>query len=204
MRTKDELSTYFDEVIDRIVYPEIERCIKSDARYIAALALLSYTEFIGALINGHLGSRGTSECDFNAALEYFPTRYWDADSELKVEYVDGNGVKLVDKGIYSLFRCGLAHEVLIKGNSGIVNDPNWRDDNTRIGVTVMSNVLRINKEGECEESEEKILVFYVNEYFRDFKMAVEKIRERLFKHSDTALLERFDRGLDIIFSRKIS
>ena len=165
MRTKDELSAYFDEVIDRIVYPEIERCIKSDARHIAALALLSYTEFIGALINGHLGSRGTSECDFNTALEYFSTGYRDADSELKVEYVNGNGSKLTDEGIYKIFRCGLTHEGLIKGSSGVSNDPNGRCNNMRIGVAVISNVLRINNEGESEESEEKILVFYVNEYF---------------------------------------
>jgi hypothetical protein len=92
-RTKQELCAYFHEVIDRIFYPELERCIKNDTRYVAALALLSYTEFMGALISEHLGSRGTSTDDFNAALRYFPDRYQDANSELKVEYEDENGVK---------------------------------------------------------------------------------------------------------------
>jgi hypothetical protein len=49
----------------------------------------------------------------------------------------------------------------------------------------------------------RVLAFYLNEYFRDLKLAVEKIREQLFTNSDSALLENFDRSITRIYSRKV-
>jgi hypothetical protein len=189
VRTKKELKAYFDEIIDGIVYPELDRCIKVDAKYVAALALLSYTEFIGVLISGHLGSREPSKDNFKAALKYFPKEYQDIDSTIKVDYSDGQGKPKTYAGIYSVFRCGLAHEGLIKGDSLVLNDPNGQVNSNRIGVV-------IHQPG-------KILGFHVKEYFRDFKLAVEKIREQLFTNSDSALLGECYKSITRIYSRRV-
>ena len=63
---------YFNEFIFGFVYHDIERCIEAKANYIAALALLSYTEYIGGLISGNLGMKDKAKENFEEALKYFP------------------------------------------------------------------------------------------------------------------------------------
>ena len=62
----------------------------------------------------------------------------------------------------------------------------------------------MEEEGEeFEESEEKTLVFYVNEYFRDFKLAVNKIHKMLFEDCNPKILRLCYKSLDMCYSRKI-
>jgi len=187
--SKEDIIDYFHRFIFGFICHDIERCIEARANYVVALALLSYTEFIGGLISGNLGlkDKGISNRNFKKALKYFPKEYKDIDSSLKVEYKDKNGKTQTETGIYFLFRCGMVHEYFIKGHPTIVyNDP-YGPTQKHIGI--------IKTNGKFE--------FHTNEYFRDFRLAVEKIYKMLVVDSNPKLLEGFNKSLDRISSRKI-
>lgn len=198
-RSKVEIIDYFQEFIFGFVYHDIENCIKAGANYVVALALLSYTEYIGGLISGNLGlrDRGIPTNNFKKALEYFPKDYDDFDSSTKVEYKDDKGKTITETGIYKVFRCGMVHEYFGKGCGIVFNNPGGHAEAHRIGVEVM------NVEMLSTGVEEKLPILRTNEYFRDFKSAVEKIYKSLIIDCDHNVLEEFNRSLDRIYSRKI-
>ena len=195
-RTKEDIINHFQEFIFGFIYYDIEHCIEVRANYAVALALLSYTEYIGGLISGNLGLRRSPE-NFRKALEYFPKDYDDFDSSIKVEYKDDKGKTITETGIYSLFRCGMVHEFFIKGRGTVINNPDGHAEAHRIGIEVMK--VEMFSTGV----EEKLLILRTNEYFRDFKVAVEKIYERLILDSDPKLLKGFNKSLDRIDARRI-
>jgi hypothetical protein len=187
-RTREEIVDYFHEFIFGFIYHDIERCIEAKANYVVALALLSYTEYIGGLISGNLGlkDRGIPTSNFNTALEYFPKKYKDINLTLQVEYTDENGNTQSEKGIYSLFRCGMVHEYFVKGESIVYNEP-YGHTKSHIGII---------KNGEKLE-------FHTNEYFRDFRLAIYKIYKLLVMDSNPKLMDGFNNSLYRISSRKI-
>lgn len=71
---KDQIDAYFKNYIEQFIFEDIENCIHVRANYTVALALTSYTDFLGGLINGTLGLTNKSQEQFNKALEYFE---WD-------------------------------------------------------------------------------------------------------------------------------
>lgn len=123
---------YFDEFIFGYMFTDIENCIYAKANYTVALALLSYTEYLGGFVNGTLGLRDKSQEQFNKALEYFD---WNGDFEyyknFRQPYIDIDSKNKVGN-IYSLFRCGLAHEYFIKGDALVLNNPGIYTDNNGI------------------------------------------------------------------------
>lgn len=187
-RSKEDIINYFHEFIFGFICHDIERCIEAKANYVVALALLSYTEYIGGLVSGNLGlrDRGIPTRNFKKALKYFPKEYDNIDSSIKVEYKDDKGEAITETGIYSLFRCGMVHEYFIKGESVIHNDP--------CGPT-KSHIGIIKTAGKFE--------FHTNEYYRDFGLAIMKIYKMLIIDSNPILLKGFNESLDRIYSRKI-
>ncbi len=196
-RSKEDIINHFQEFIFDFIYHDIEHCIEVRANYAVALALLSYTEYIGGLISGYLGLKNKSKSNFEEALKYFPKEYSDVNITLKVEYRDERGQIKSDTGIYGLFRCGMVHEYFIKGLGTVINNPDGHAEAHRIGVEVMK--VEMLSTGV----EEKLLVLRTNEYFRDFKVAVEKIYKRLILNSDPKLLKGFNKSLDRIDARRI-
>lgn len=197
-RSKEEIEKYFKEYIFGFIFNDIQNCIKSKANYAVALLLLSYTEFIGGLINGTIGLQGKSQEQFNKALEYFD---WSGDEKyyknFKQKYRDTD-FQIKEGNIYTLFRCGLAHEYFIKGDSFVYNNPDgYRDDkgifycegciDNDAGVQVIDGRLR----------------FHTNAYFRDFKNAVQKYYEKLIEEKDQNLLNAYNSARDRISVREI-
>jgi hypothetical protein len=118
--------------------------INGGGNFLAALGLLSYTEFVGKIKyrKKHKG-RDCSSKNFNAF-------YNDLGSYYK-EFNDGlDG----DKNVYDIFRCGLVHEYFIKKNCVIY----MLEKQGLHGVGM-------NKNGNY--------YFVVETYFKDFKKALE-------------------------------
>ncbi len=72
---------------------------------IAALGLVTYTEFLGGIATGNLGRKDASASNFRAFLPYLGSDYVD----LEHKHID----------LYERVRCGLAHEYFMKGKSTI-------------------------------------------------------------------------------------
>lgn len=195
---QEEIEKYFKEYIFEFIFNDVQNCIKAKVNYTVALALLSYTEFLGGLINGTLGLQGKSQEQFNKALEYF--KWNDNDNYYKDFKQRFRDIDFIEKegNIYTLFRCGLAHEYFIKADSLIHNQPDGYTDedgnyhcdgciDTDAGVQIIEKKLR----------------FHNNAYFRDFKKAWKKYYEELISGENKKLLRKFNNSLDRIKTREI-
>jgi len=190
-RSRDDIKYIFEPFIFGFIYNDIERCIKAKANYVVALALLSYTEYLGALISGAIGSRGEGGRNFKKALSYFLKKYKQVNSSIVIRYVDKDRKPMLDKKgnpkqdteIYGLFRCGLAHEYFIKGLGKVNNNENGYADPRRIGIELEN----IPKNDTLYQISQKRFIFYTNEYFRDFKKAVGKVYHQLISDFDCNL-----------------
>ncbi len=183
-RTKLEIIDYFQEFIFGFIYNDINKCIKATANYIVTLALLSYTEYLGALIGGHIGLPKKGGLSFTKALSYFPEQCRDINSSLGIEYKDEKGKVKTANGIYKIFRCGVVHEYFIKGPlTKIINNPGGYVDNNRIGIEI-----EVLPNGDpLYQISSKRLIFRTNEYFRDFKAATDRIYKELLTAFDLDL-----------------
>lgn len=197
-RTNREIKKYFNEYIFGYIFNDIENCIKAEANYTVALALLSYTDFLGGLINGTLGLQRESKNQFNKALEYFE---WNGDKDyyknFKIQFKDIDFIQK-EGDIYTLFRCGLAHEYFIKGDSLVWNEPKgYKDKNGEYNVDADVGVQVISSNGQNR------LRLHNNAYFRDFKNAWKKYFNELTQVKNADLLNRFNNALDRISVREI-
>jgi len=200
--SKDQIEAYLKKNIEQFIFEDIKNCIHAKANYTIALALTSYTDFLGGLINGTLGLQGKSKEQFNKALEYFE---WNGDAnyykDFRITYRD---VDFTTKSgdIFSLFRCGLAHEYFIKGDSFVHNNPDgYRDEN---GVSYSEGCVP----GEAgiqiiNENGRQRLRFHTNAYFRDFKQACTKYCQELKVDNNEALREKFMNARERISVREI-
>jgi len=201
-RSDWHIADFIYTYIQGFIYNDIERCIKAKANYVVALALLSYTEFIGGLISGNLGKNGLAEKNFGRALEFFPEEYRKVNSSIQLQNFD-KGTQITRKtGIYDVFRCGLVHEYFIKGHVLIHNNPNGHTDK-HIGILLKEHIIEFPAETGLAPYPSKYLEFHTNEYFRDFKSAVGKIIKLLLIDRDEKLLKGFNGSLDRIRSRRI-
>lgn len=197
-RSQEKIKDYFKEYIFGFIFNDIENCIKAKANYTVALALLSYTEFLGGLISGTLGLRDKNRERFNSALNFFDfegnTKYY---KEFKVKFRDVDYLEK-DGDIYTLFRCGLAHEYFIKSDSLVHNNSDGYKDE-----------LGINHCDGCLQSDAGVqfvgdkLRFHNNAYFRDLKKACKKYYEKLIEEKNINLLKNFNNALDRIEIRRI-
>lgn len=95
----------FDQHVFGAMRTELDWALRGPAASLAALGLVTYTEFLGGIATGELGRQGSSASNFRAFLPYLGSDY----EELARRGVD----------IYERVRCGLAHEYFIKGESRI-------------------------------------------------------------------------------------
>ena len=191
IRSIEQIIDFFNEYIFGFIFHDLEYCIQARANYVVALALLSYTEYIGGLITGKLGMRDQSASNFRKALEYFE---WNGDAnyykDFKVKYTDEQGQES-EADIYTIFRCGLVHEYFVKGDSFVHNNPSGYvvEDDKGIGW--------INENGQDR------LRFHCNAYFRDLKKAVLKYYKLLICDKNPNLLQAFNEALDRVEKRKV-
>ena len=196
------IADFIHTYIEGFIYNDIERCIEAEANHVVALALFSYTEFIGGLISGNLG-KGDAKGNFGRALKYFPEEYRKINSSIRIRYIDNKGkLKTHKTGIYDVFRCGLVHEYFIKGHVLIYNNPDGHTDE-HIGILRKEHEMEFPSETGLPSYTSEYLEFHANEYFRDFKSAVAKILKLLLIDKDEELLEGFNESLDRINSRRI-
>ncbi len=195
------IADFIHTYIEGFIYNDIERCIKAEASHVVALALLSYTEFIGGLISGNLGKNGSATENFRRALKLFPEEYGKVDSSIQLQYVDKGKLRTRKTGIYEVFRCGLVHEYFIKGHALIYNNPDGHTDE-HIGILIKEELIEFPETG-LDPYPSRYLEFHTNEYFRDFKLAVGKILKLLLIDKDEKLLKGFNESLDRISSRRI-
>lgn len=105
-----EVDGFFTEYVFGFMETDVRREIgraragEDAGNFLAALALLCYTEVLGGIRRGTLAAgngRENFECFFR---------------ELGPAYS-----RLLDEGVdvYSLFRCGMAHEYLVKGSATV-------------------------------------------------------------------------------------
>lgn len=89
------------------IFADIERELalakdgKDAGNFMCALALLSYTEFMGGVKRGKF-QRGEARNNFNSFFT-----------------VLGNEYAALTLDVYGIFRCGLAHEYFVKGDCAI-------------------------------------------------------------------------------------
>ncbi len=176
---KTEIIEFFDEYIFGFIYSDIEKGIKSGANYLVALGLLSYSEFIGGLLTGKSGISSESESNFNAfqekylSYEYETNYYCDFQITIAGTPYPNSVRGKQHYALYTIFRCGLVHEYFIKGNNTVIANSLDNKANSKAGIYW--------KEVFDEDSGKKIekMFFHTNNYFRDFKKAVNSYFENL-------------------------
>ena len=190
---KNFILDYFQQYIFGFIFSDVENCIKARANFSVACLLMSYTEHIGALIQGNLGISGKSKSDFNHFLEYM--NFQDNNNyykDFKIKFKDDQG-KEKEVGIYEAFRCGLIHEYFPKVKSIIHNNPDRVDH-------CIDNDSGI---GWIEHDGQQTLRFHTNAYYRDFKKAVDKVFRQIFVQNDSGIICKTEQSLKRIFEREL-
>jgi hypothetical protein len=149
--SKIDVEAFFEEYVTGFMFADIQREIdhahngQAAGNFLCALALLCYTEVLGGVSRGTLAS-GQAKKNFEAFFR-----------EMGAEYV-----ALLNDGVdvYGQFRCGMAHEYLIKG---------------RATVSMLKGVepcgIAVAPDGH--------LHFVVERYFEAFKRAALELRTDL-------------------------
>lgn len=198
---KNFILSYWQGYIAGFIFSDVQKCIEATANFAVAQSLMSYTEFMGALIEGNLGETGHSHDDFNAFLQYFS---WNGDdnyySNFKITYKEKPSAKEKSLDIYTAFRCGLVHEYLPKLPSMIHNNPKPVNDGSGNMVYCIDGDAGI---GWINHSGEKVLRFHNNAYFRDFKVAADKVFRQIFVQNDPLITANAEKSLKRIFTREL-
>ena len=119
-QTQKAILHAFDEHVFGSMRSELDAAIRGRAANLAALGLVTYTEFLGGIATGELGRQSCSGNNFRAFLRYLGSDY---------EQLAQRGVD-----IYERVRCGLAHQYWIKGDSTI-----WLEASAPCGIVSSAN-----------------------------------------------------------------
>lgn len=166
-----DISNFFETYVFGFIYHDVEAAIKCKANFLAAMALLTYTEFLGGLQNGNFGVDEKDRLIKKQTRKNFETFFCYLDNGLGTEYQ--SLLKSTRLDVYRDARCGLVHQYFIKQNATI-----WtglRPD-SKCGIT-------LREDGHID--------FYVEKYFLDFKAAVQKYFDKLVSERDPTLVENF-------------
>lgn len=188
---KKTIKDFHKNYIEGFMFNDINHCIEVGANFGVATLLLSYTENIGALINGHLGLKNHSHDDFNKMLEFFDFQ-GDEDyyKNFRVKFKKDISSDEEELDIYTVFRCGFIHEYFPKLPCIVHNNQqidycldseagmHWFDDNST-----------------------KRLRFHNNAYYRDFKNAINKVFKQVSVDNDQELISRMVESLSRITDR---
>lgn len=159
--------SYIDTVKD-FTYKDIQVAIDGDANYLAALGLSTYTEILGGLYAGDLmNNLGDHYISFINA--FFPSEYMTVNSKLVAAGFH--------KGLYTAVRSGLTHEYFIK----------------RISKVETDNMQGVNCGITYNPTSTPQIIFYVRQYFKDFKDVFEEYQQKL--NNDSATLTNFQNAL---------
>lgn len=158
------------DMYDRIILcHDIPMAIQSRCHHLAAMGLVTYTEFLGGLFRGDLQNR-QGRANYEAFIRnFFGDCYTEVDSRLR---------KAGLKGLYSVARSVIAHEYFMKLTSIVSIDI---QTSTKCGVAYDPN-------GNFK------IVLSVKQYFQDLKEAFHKYRSKvkleqeLAKNVEKALL----------------
>jgi len=97
------------DLLKSFMFSDIKVAIDGGANYLAALALSTYTEYLGGLLSGtltsHLGQNYTKFIQ-----KYFDSEYMVLDSRLRKDGFNG---------LYEAVRSGLVHEYFMKAKGGV-------------------------------------------------------------------------------------
>jgi hypothetical protein len=178
------------------MWSDVEGAIKARANYVAALALLNYTEVLGGLANGKLGLRNAAGECFHDGLGLME---WKGDpnyyKDFTVLLTDGaNGARDADPWV--VFRCGMAHEYFAKGIAGVDNNDTYADpracDPDKAGY--MWRALDAN--GPL------CLRFFTNAYYRDLRAGADTLHARVMPRSPART--NFEAAVSRISARVVS
>jgi len=101
--TQADIDKFFDQYVLDLICHDIKAGIDGKANYMVALALVTYTEFMGGML---LGRFDLARRKFNTFIHtYFPPCYITAEKQLKASG---------KKDLYDTVRNGLAHNYFIK------------------------------------------------------------------------------------------
>lgn len=160
-----EISDFFKEYVFGFIYHDIDAAIDGKANFLVALALTTYTEFLGGLINGNFGidAQGKmipGQCgkNFETFFGCLGTPYQNLVNELNV---------------YGVIRSGLVHQYFVKREGTI-----WMGLPPEIDCGI-----KVNSDGKIH--------FYVQKYFADLKEAVRKYYNKLVIERDPDLITAF-------------
>jgi len=206
---KAEVIDFFKQYILGWMCKDIGECIKAEANVAVAALLMSYSENVGTLIEGHLGLTGTSGSDFRKFLEYLefngnPDYY----KQFKIKCQDSGSSSVKTMDIYTAFRCGLIHEYAPKLSCIIQNNPdnidNCSKDDPGIGwYNPSSPGGPIGYSGYIPPvaTATPALRFHTNAYFRDFRNALNRIYKDMSANS--GLLNNVKRSVERVRGRKL-
>lgn len=162
-----DIEWFFKEYVFGFMYGDLDAAICGKANFLAALGLLEYTEFMGALVIGELGNKKGNKplaSRFNKFLfDYLGSEYRKVNNAVN---------------IYDVFRCGLAHEYFAKGPSPI--HMHNRPPQT-CGII-------------CKD---KTWFFVVEKYYDDFKAGVAKYYNQLVVDKDNSLIGNFRKVIKV-------
>jgi hypothetical protein len=167
------------DILREFIDNDIPAAINGNANYLAALGLLAYTEYMGGLYCGNL-TTDLSIHYITFIKKFFPYDYAKVEVDLRSNHL---------RGLYSVVRSGLTHEYFIKEISKIeMNNPSGQPLSCGIAYNKTSNPQ---------------IVFYVNQYFNDFKGAFEQYYDQLKYDTTGSMLKNFEKALRSINSSLI-
>ena len=147
--SKQDVEHFFNEYIFGFIFVDIQREIdlarsgENAGNFLSALGLLCYTEFMGGIAVQSFKGRARSR--FNRFLYLMGSGYQDFDNQVNV---------------YSVFRCGMAHEYFIKENCKIC----MLNNGETLGIGIQRN-------GQY--------YFVVERYFTDFASACKTLYKNI-------------------------
>ena len=175
-----EALNYLDIFREYVVDNDIPTAIRGNANYLAALGLSTYTEILGGLYCGDLsGKKKDLNRHYKSFIrEFFHPDYMEVDRDLRKDHLEG---------IYSVVRSGLTHEYFIKKVSKIEMDCS---QSINCGITY-------------DPGKNPKIIFYVKQYFQDFKDVFEKYYDSIKTDQSGELLRNFEKALRSINSSLI-
>lgn len=159
--SRQQVEKFFKEYVFGFIFTDIQREIElgrqtiGGGNLLAALGLLCYTEFMGGVKRGIIG-RGEAAKNFNAFFDSLGPAY----AEFR---------KQVD--VYDVFRCGIAHEYLVKGDCEIA-------------------MLQGNEPCGIGQHQNGRYYFVVERYFEDFKSSCRGLYTELMAQPNPVLPKR--------------
>ena len=158
-----EIDSFYERYFYRNLYPAVKKTLVKGTQYSCALLLFSYSEMVGSHITGNCNKRNKGRTNYEKFLEYMGESY----CELFKKFPNVN--------FYDRLRNGLAHEIEPKGQHGV-----WlteKPSENRNGIEYVDDADLVN--------------VHLQEYFRDFKIGMDKLYQELKTGKNIEVLSNF-------------